>query len=425
MKYYDYDMGNYDLHIIKTKKFRTVMFDLRIRYADKKEYARYGSLLSKLLVKTSNKYTTLKDVNISCTSIYDPTYDICLLESGSQDILGLFIRFCNEKYTEKGMNEESIKFVLQFLFEPKIIDGGFDSKVFEIEKNKLLNFYKSLKDYPEKYANSRFAELMQVRNYKEYSLEEICDLTAKTTNKDLYKFYQEIMKNGKLDIFVCGDVDENEIKDIVERNISFKNVKLPNPNHFILQESYNKKPNIIIEKSNNTQSKLIVGCKAINLTEFEQKYVFVLYSWILGGGVHSLLNQTVREKNSLCYYIYAVRSGLYGTMNILAGIDADKFDMVYELIQNDLKNMEKGNFSLDVFNGVKKVYYDSLIDIDDYPDSLMGNFRSMRFLGTDDIETRKEMMKKVTKEDVMALAKKIHIDTVYLLEGGKNEKENF
>ena len=33
------------------------------------------------------------------------------------------------------------------------------------------------------------------------------------------------------------------------------------------------------------------------------------------------------------------------------------------------------------------------------------------------IEKRKEQMSKVTKEDVMKLAEKVHIDTVYLLKG--------
>ena len=38
-------------------------------------------------------------------------------------------------------------------------------------------------------------------------------------------------------------------------------------------------------------------------------------------------------------------------------------------------------------------------------------------MGNDRIDVRKKQMEKVTKEDVINLAKKVHIDTVYLLKG--------
>ena len=108
---------------------------------------------------------------------------------------------------------------------------------------------------------------------------------------------------------------------------------------------------MIIEPSSNAQSNLIVGCKLLDLNDFERKYVFVLYSWILGGGMNSLLTQTVREKNSLCYYIYAVRQNLFDTMKIYAGIDGEDFEKTYELIRKEMDNMKKGNFSSELFEG--------------------------------------------------------------------------
>ena len=39
------------------------------------------------------------------------------------------------------------------------------------------------------------------------------------------------------------------------------------------------------------------------------------------------------------------------------------------------------------------------------------------FLNYDNIDKRKKEMEKITKEDIMNFAKKVHIDTVYLLKG--------
>ena len=45
------------------------------------------------------------------------------------------------------------------------------------------------------------------------------------------------------------------------------------------------------------------------------------------------------------------------------------------------------------------------------------------FLGTDDLETKRKMIKKVTKKEIIRVARKIKMDTVFMLEGDKNEKE--
>lgn len=416
MDYIDYDMNGFDLHVIKTDRFKTISYNINIRFDDEKNTERYMGLLSRLLIQTSKKYDSLRDINVACASIYDPSYNIRVLSSGSKDILTLTASFANEKYTEAGMNEANFKFLTSFIFEPKIIDNGFDREVFEIQKEKLLEYYRTMKDRPQDYAGGRLSEEMKCKKYDVMSLDDLIKSIESLTAKDLYSFYKKIMDEGKLDIFVCGDVEPLEIRDIFSKLIKFKGTK-EKLEHLVKQTSYNKKERIIIEPSNNVQSNLAIGCKLMDLTDFERNYVFVLYSWILGGGMNSLLTQTVREKNSLCYYIYAVRQNLFETMKIYAGINGSDFDKTYSFVKEEMNNMEKGNFSSELFEGVKEIYYNSLIKIEDSQSEIVGNYTSELFTHNDKIDVRKKQMEKVTKEDVMNLAKKVHIDTVYLLKG--------
>ena len=416
MDYIDYDMNGFDLHVIKTDRFKTISYNINIRFDDEKDTERYMGLLSRLLIQTSKKYDSLRDINVACASIYDPSYNIRVLSSGSKDILTLTASFANEKYTEAGMNEANFKFLTSFIFEPKIIGNGFDREVFEIQKEKLLEYYRTMKDRPQDYAGGRLSEEMKCKKYDVMSLDDLIKSIESLTAKDLYSFYKKIMDEGKLDIFVCGDVEPLEIRDIFSKLIKFKGTK-EKLEHLVKQTSYNKKERIIIEPSNNVQSNLAIGCKLMDLTDFERNYVFVLYSWILGGGMNSLLTQTVREKNSLCYYIYAVRQNLFETMKIYAGINGSDFDKTYSLVKEEMNNMEKGNFSSELFEGVKEIYYNSLIKIEDSQSEIVGNYTSELFTHNDKIDVRKKQMEKVTKEDVMNLAKKVHIDTVYLLKG--------
>ena len=416
MKYYDYDMDGFKLHVIKTNRFKTVFYSINIRFEDNKDSEIYTSLLSRMLIQTSSKFNSLREINTYCASIYDPSYNIRVLGSGSENILRLTSSFANEKYTEKGMLLKNLEFLTSFIFEPKIVDGGFDKEMFDIQKEKLLEYYKSMKDNPKEYAKGRLAEEMQIKKYKVLKLDDLISGISNLSEVELYNFYQSIMSKGCLDIFICGDVDEKEVKEIFSKLIKFKGTH-KKINHLVKQHDFKDMPNIVVDKTNNTQSNLIIGFKLDNLSDFERNYVFVLYSWILGGGMSSLLSQTVREKYSLCYYIYAVRQNLFETMKIYAGIDGVNFEKTCNLIQDELENMENGNFSLELFEGVKEIYYNSLIRIEDSQDDLVASYVSEIFINNDSISDRKKNMSKVTKEDVMNLAKKVHVDTIYLLKG--------
>ena len=392
MKYYDYDMDGFKLHVIKTNRFKTVFYSINIRFEDNKDSEIYTSLISRMLIQTSSKFNSLREINTYCASIYDPSYNIRVLDSGSENILRLTSSFANEKYTEKGMLLKNLEFLTSFIFEPKIVDGGFDKEMFDIQKEKLLEYYKSMKDNPKEYAKGRLAEEMQIKKYKVLKLDDLISGISNLSEVELYNFYQSIMSKGCLDIFICGDVDEKEVKKIFSKLIKFKGTH-KKINHLVKQHDFKDMPNIVVDKTNNTQSNLIIGFKLDNLSDFERNYVFVLY------------------------YIYAVRQNLFETMKIYAGIDGVNFEKTCNLIQDELENMENGNFSLELFEGVKEIYYNSLIRIEDSQDDLVASYASEIFINNDSISDRKKNMSKVTKEDVMNLAKKVHVDTIYLLKG--------
>ena len=48
----------------------------------------------------------------------------------------------------------------------------------------------------------------------------------------------------------------------------------------------------------------------------------------------------------------------------------------------------------------------------------------IELLGVDDIETKRKKMLKVTKDEIIALAKKVKINTIYILEGSDDNGEN-
>ena len=178
-----------------------------------------------------------------------------------------------------------------------------------------------------------------------------------------------------------------------------------------------KEPKEIIETIKTSQSQLGLGLKFINLTDFERKYVSVFYTSILGGGWSSKLFQTIREKHSLCYFIGASRSISHSLLFIYASIDSKDYKQTLKLIKQELSSMEKGNFTNQHMNQILELYNNSLLEIEDNQTSVMNSLIDVTLANNDTIEERRKNIKKVTKEDIMNLAKKVNLDTIFLLKG--------
>ena len=171
---------------------------------------------------------------------------------------------------------------------------------------------------------------------------------------------------------------------------------------------------------------LTISCKCNKIdkmTNFELRYVLNVYSYILGGGPDSKLFKTVREKNSLCYYISSVCQPLNSIMTIKAGINKTDFKKAISLIKKEVGNMKKGKFYDDDIIKAKITYINSLKELEDSPDSLISLYAGIEYLNSDTLEDRFNKINKVTKNDVIKLASKIHLDTIYLLEGEDNEEK--
>ena len=60
---------------------------------------------------------------------------------------------------------------------------------------------------------------------------------------------------------------------------------------------------------------------------------------------------------------------------------------------------------------------------EDNPQSILSMYVGMEYLNSHDMNQRINNINKVTKSDVVSLANKVHLDTIYLLEGDSNEKK--
>lgn len=418
MEYKKVDMGSFNLHLIKTDKFRTVTVRVSMRQEITEESVTYRNVLSDILVYSTEKYKTKRELVLKEQDLYSAHVSAVASRSGMYNNINFSLRMLLDKYTEKGIEEEALKFFSEILFKPNVSDRKFDKQSFEIVKKENKSIVESYKENPTKYSIIRLLQHMENKPYKyiEYGNMEVLD---NMTEESLYKFYQDFFSKSLVDIYVLGNIDMDKYTTLIKKYFTFDTFKSKKVSPIVSVDKYNKRSKTIIEQEDVSQSKLSIGCKIEELDEFDRNYTLTLYNLILGGSSESKFFKNIREKHSLCYYVSSSIRKLDNLMIIKAGISKENFKETVRRIKKEMKDMTLGKFEESDIENALNNYISALSEIEDSSAAIIETYVAKDLLNLDEIEKRREMIKKVTKEDIVRVSKKVHMATVYLLEGVK------
>ena len=416
MKYTKYDMNAYNLHIINTDKFKTITVGVAFRRKVNKEEITIRNLLKELMINATGNYPTEKSLIMATENLYDLKLMAANYRVGNYAIMTFRTRFLNEKYTEEGMNAESIKFLFDVIFNPKL-DSDIDKCKKKIEKSIL-----SLKDNKIKYALSKLLETTGDMPYAYNGYGYLDDLD-KIDEEDIMAYYQSIIKDDIVDVYVVGEVDESEIKNIFREYFKVTTYH-KNEVSLIVKELDNRKKTLEFrEKDNVNQTQLTLLCNLKGLTDRERKYVMPVYSTMLGGAANSILFDAVREKNSYAYYVNSVVKSYDNVLMIYSGIGKGNEDNVLKIIEKTLNGIRKGKFPDDKFESAKEMLISAIRSNLDNPMDIIATYYAKELVNSPDIEERIKNIKSVTRDDIINASKKVNIHTMFILEAN-DEKDN-
>lgn len=425
MNYTNYNVGPFNLHIVKNDHFKTVKVKVNFKSKLLKEEITIRNLLRMILVSSTKNYPSERLLNIASEELYNLNYGSQGIISGNFSILSFEIDFLNPKYIDSVTIEDYLNFLFEILFNPNVNGKKFDSVSFNLVKERLKNAIESENENPSKYALNRLLEEIDKKANYSFSANGYLSDLEKINEKDLYKAYEKMLNKDIVDIFIIGDVSVNDIKNIFSKSFLINTIKKPTISHFIEHKKFRSRTKIVKENKDINQSKLYIGFKCDNMTLFEKQYVSNIYSFILGGGPDSKLFQTVREKNSLCYYISSTFKPVCNLLIITSGIDKKDYRKSVNLIKKEIKNMANGDFSDEDIKKAVVTYLNSGEAILDSPHAILNNYVASEYLNFDSIDDRMKRIQSVTKDMIMEFAKKIHLDTIFLLQGGDiNEQED-
>lgn len=397
---------------LQSNKFKTNLCALFITVPLTKENCTKNALITSVLRRGTQNYKTQEEIAKRLEDLYGAGFNCGVDKLGEYHVLKFYLETLENTYTLNNENllQDGINLLLDIVFNPLTQNDGFNKTYVEQEKINLKKLIESRKDNKALYAKERCLENMFIgESYGLYKYGTVEDL-AKLNEKNLYEYYKELIKNCKIDLYITGNnIDNISIPDIPSKELE----KIENIHIAPII------PNKINEVQDVTQGKLIIGLNANSLN----KAAVSMYNTILGGGANSKLFQNVREKASLAYSAGSSYIRRKNTILIQTGIEIENYDKTLEIIEKQLIDMKNGNISDEEFNSAKELIVSSIELIEESKEDMITFYFDQNLFEENlNVTEYKEMIKKVTKEDVIEVAQKIKEDTIYFLTNDESKK---
>lgn len=409
---------------INSNKFKTNCIKVDF-YLPMSEHLAAQNVLASLMGHTSNKYNTFKSFNGKIESLYGADFDTGIATIGEKVRIRFSMEIPDDRFSLDGKSiaQETVDFLIEIIKNPHCENNEFDKEATEREIRFTLQNIEAEKNDKRSYAVSRLRQLMCQGEPYGIDREKLEQDVKNLNGKKLYDAYIDMLKSSTIVITACGNLDGEMVK---ERFSTFANS--------IDEREPAELPTIFITKADKiryfkdemdvNQAKLVIGLRSGMENADDSYFAFRVMTDIFGGGPYSRLFLNVREKMSLCYYCGARLLREKGIIFIQSGIEEENYEKALNEILNQLDIMKNGEFTDEDFTSSVTALADAFKGVEDSPVAVCTFYSSQAF--DDVLVTGKEYAEKiaaVTRDEIINCAKRVSVDSVYLLAGesGNNE----
>ncbi|MBA4536255.1 insulinase family protein [Bacillus aquiflavi] len=412
------EMNGYRLHVVPTKKYKTNTLIWKMKAPLDQENVTKRALLPYVLQSSSAKYSTTTKLRAYLDDLYGALFFVDVAKKGEHHIISFSIEIANEIFLKDKtpLLRKAFEFLAEVLTKPNAKKKAFDQETVNKEKRTLKQRIQSINDDKIRYSNFRLIE--EMCNGESYALNvngRIEDIDH-INEVSLYEYFEKAFSEDEMDLYVVGDVDENEVKVLTNELLQFKPRTVKESNKQMIKRRAEVQE--VKEVQDVKQGKLHIGYRTNILYGDQQYFHLQVFNGIFGGFSHSKLFINVREKASLAYYATSRIESHKGLLMVMSGIDIKNYHQAVTIIREQMEAMRNGDFTDDEISQTKAVIKNQMLETIDIVRGIVEvfyhNVVSKSSLNLDD--WLKEI-NSVTREEIVNVAKKIDLDTIYFLTG--------
>ena len=404
------------LHKIKTNKYKTNLMSVFLTSKLSRDDITKKALILTVLRRGTNNLKTQEEISKKLEELYGASFDCGIDKLGDKHVLKFYVESLNEQYLyqKEDILNQSLNILFDIVFNPLLENGVFKQEYIDEEKQNLRIIIEGQKDNKAAYATQRcIEEMYKEKPYGLYKYGYVEDL-EKIDSKNLYETYLNLIKTCKIDIFVSGDFDEKTLEEKVKSNQQISKLE-PRKVEYLDEESESsntQEENVVRENMQISQGKLNIGLDVLS----DNKSAVSVYNAILGGGANSKLFQNVREKASLAYSAGSIYIKPKSKIIIKTGIEHKNYDKALQIIKEQIDDMKNGKFSDEDIQHAKELIIASFKSMQDEQDSEISFYFGREIQKeSKDIDKQIKEVSEVTKQNIVDVANKIKINTIFFL----------
>ena len=403
---------------ITDKRYKKNLISVAFSTQLSEDTATENVIVPVLLTKCNSKLPTYKAFNNKMSRLYASgiggtagrQYDLQTISFGAYYLDDIYA-LSGEKMT--GIMTDIL---IDCLTSPVTENGVFSEKFVELEKKTVIDNIETAINDKRSYAIERAMKTIckgEPASVCSYGTVEKAKLI---TSDSAYKAYRRMLETMPCEIICTGCSDFDGVAE--KFAAAFEKIGRHDiENTTIALSPVKTQTEEVTERLTVNQSKLVLGFKSHS----DDDAALVLLQKIFGGTTSSKLFRNVREKMSLCYYCSAARNDLKGIMLVNSGVENENIEKTKEAVIDQLEEIKNGNFTNEDINFAEMAIKNDFKSVADSA----GNVSNWYFdcIRKNDIVTPEEKLGRylgVSKERIIAAAKSIVLDSVYVLTGNEN-----
>lgn len=418
---------NYELkpgvkvRFIQNRQFKSVQMMVSfIHELENERELASRTLLAGVLESSSAAYPNQHAITLKLAELYGATFGANTEVEGNLSLLNFVYSFVAPEYLAAGqpLLDESVDFLNQIIFHPRMENGIFQPEIFERQRTNLKKYIQGIVDNKQSEALVNVQRLYfdnPIQQNTPYGTE---DDYQGLTNQQIVTTYEQMIQQDQVQITVMGDLDYDSLKRVLSR-LEFQESIRNRLHEICYSQAVKDQVEVQTKVEPVQQSKLdLVYHLPIDAHQNKMFYAAVVMNALLGGSPQSLLFQNVREKASMAYYAESSYSALRSMVLIQTGIQATNHDSVLALIKQQIATLQQGDFSVERLSKIKVELINERQRMQDSPVSGLEQVVLSELLDCPlDYETQRNGIQAVTKEDVVAAAARLKFQTEFFLKG--------
>ena len=405
-------------HFVQSKKFKINKITIRFTAPLSLETIA-GRMLSASMLETANQvYPTSQVFRRYLASLYGTDISTSAYRRGQAHILDLTFTYVRDDFLSKKnvLTSRILELVKQTLFSPLVLDGAFESALFEIERKQLLASLATDMDDSFYFAHKELDSLFFHDERLQLRYSDLRNSISNESPKSSYTCLQDALKNDRIDFFFLGDFNEVEITE------SLKSLSLTARENCVPIQYYQSYSNVLREgmvQRNVGQSILELGYHSPVKYGDDEHLSMLVMNGLLGEFAHSKLFTNVRENTGIAYTVSSQLDLFSGLLRMYAGIDRENRNQARKMMNHQLLDLKKGNFTDFELEQTKEMIRRSLLIAQDNQQTLVERAYLNALFGKSsfDIDRLVAKLESVDKEAVCKAANSLKLQAIYFMEG--------